>query len=64
MIRPSLAWLVTPGGVPHLITEMARSRDPGAFAELATLIATDPANTATKQAALRRIARCWRPRAA
>jgi integrase len=55
VIRPSLAWLVTPGGIPHLITEMARSRDPVAFATLATLIATDPANTHTKQAALRRI---------
>jgi integrase len=55
VIRPSLAWLVTPGGIPHLITEMARSRDPGVFATLAALIASDPANAATKQAALRRI---------
>jgi hypothetical protein len=35
---------------------MARSRDPGAFAKLAALCTADPANAATKQTALRRIA--------
>ena len=55
VIRPSLAWLITPGGIPHLITEMARSRDPGAFVKLGALLAADPANTETKQAALRRV---------
>jgi hypothetical protein len=34
---------------------MARSRDPAGFAKLAALCAADPANTPTKQGALRRI---------
>ncbi|MER5219342.1 tyrosine-type recombinase/integrase [Streptomyces flaveus] len=55
VIRPSLSWLVTPGGIPHLISEMARSRDPAAFSQLTVLSAQDPANTSTKEAALRRI---------
>lgn len=55
VIRPSLAWLCTPGAVKHLVAEMARSRDPGALARLTALCAGDPANAATKQGALRRI---------
>jgi integrase len=56
VIRPSIRWLCTPGAAKHLVAEMARSRDPGAFAKLAALCAADPANAATKQTALRRIA--------
>src|SRR6266487_659422 len=56
VIRPSIGWLSTPGAAMHLVAEMARGRDPGAFAKLAALCAADPANAATKQTALRRIA--------
>jgi hypothetical protein len=55
VIRPSLAWLLTPGTPKNLTEEMARARDPSGFAELAALTATDPANAGTKQTALRRI---------
>jgi integrase len=56
VIRPSIVWLSTPGAAKHLVAEMARSRDPGAFAKLAALCTADPGNVATKQTALRRIA--------
>jgi hypothetical protein len=56
VIRPSLAWLLTPASPKHLAAEMARSRDPEAFAALSTLSLTDPANTSTKDLVLRRIA--------
>ncbi len=55
VIRPSLAWLVTPGGVKDLVTEMARSRDPDGFAALVALVDAKSTNT-TKQTALGRIA--------
>lgn len=56
VIRPSLSWLLTPGTVQILTAEMARSRDPEGFAELVSVCRTDPANTHTKDNALRRIA--------
>ena len=56
VIRPSLSWLLTPGTVQILTAEMARSRDPQGFAALAALCRQDPANTHTKDGALRRIA--------
>ena len=56
VIRPSLAWLVTPGGVKDLAEEMARSRDPAGFAVLAGLANAKATNAATKNTALRRIA--------
>jgi hypothetical protein len=42
--------------VQILTAEMARSRDPKGFAELVAVCRTDPANSHTKDAALRRIA--------
>jgi integrase len=56
VIRPTLGWLLTPASPKHLTAEMARARDPQAFAALAALSRTDPANAATKDLALRRIA--------
>jgi hypothetical protein len=47
VIRPSLAWLFTPGSIKQLVPEMARSRDPEGFAGLAELAAADPANANT-----------------
>ncbi|MET8537975.1 site-specific integrase [Streptomyces sp. NPDC005065] len=56
VIRPSLLWLLTPGTVQILTAEMARSRDPQGFTALAALCREDPANSHTKDGALRRIA--------
>ena len=56
VIRPSLAWLVTPGGVKDLAAEMARSRDPAGFAVVTGLANAKATNAATKNTALRRIA--------
>ncbi|MET7729546.1 tyrosine-type recombinase/integrase [Streptomyces mirabilis] len=56
VIRPSLAWMFTPGSIKNLIGEMARGRDADGFAKLAALAQEDPANANTKEAALRRIA--------
>ncbi|MEV8529751.1 hypothetical protein AB0451_37540 [Streptomyces sp. NPDC052000] len=56
VIRPSLSWLLTPGTVQILTAEMARSRDPRGFTALAALCREDPANSHTKDGALRRIA--------
>jgi hypothetical protein len=56
VIRPSLSWLLTPGTVQILTAEIARSRDPEGFAALTEVCRTDPANSHTKDAALRRIA--------
>ena len=38
VVRPSLRWLTTPSTVRFLAADMARVRDPAAFAELVTLI--------------------------
>ena len=38
VIRPSLRWLTAPATVRYLAADMARLRDPGAFAELSALI--------------------------
>ncbi len=56
VIRPSLSWLLTPGTVQILTAEMARSRDLEGFAALTAVCRSDPANTHTKDGALRRIA--------
>ncbi|MEU6197073.1 hypothetical protein [Streptomyces sp. NPDC047061] len=56
VIRPSLAWMFTPGSIKNLIAEMARGRDPDGFTKLSALAQEDPGNTHTKEAALRRIA--------
>jgi Phage integrase family len=56
VIRPSMSWLLTPGTVQILTTEMARGRDPQGFAALVDVCRRDPANVQTKDGALRRIA--------
>jgi hypothetical protein len=56
VIRPSLAWLLTPEMPKNLAAEMARSRDPGGFTALAALSRTDPGSASTKDLAARRIA--------
>ena len=56
VIRPSLAWLLSPETPKNLAAEMARSRDPAGFAALAMLARADPASAATKDLAARRIA--------
>lgn len=56
VIRPSLTWLVTPGGVKGLAAEMAAGRDPAGFAVVAGLADAKPTNAATRNTALRRIA--------
>ena len=62
VVRPSLAWLTTPATVRYLATEMARCRDPDAFAGLGALIDADErqpamkANPVTRQQVLSRIA--------
>jgi integrase-like protein len=55
VIRPSLSWLLTPATVQILTAEMARSHDPDGFAALVAVCRKDPANTHTKDGALRRI---------
>ncbi|MGW6602500.1 tyrosine-type recombinase/integrase [Streptomyces sp. NPDC055036] len=56
VIRPSLSWLLTPGTVQILTAEMARSRDPQGFSAPTAICREDPANSHTKDGALRRIA--------
>jgi integrase len=56
VIRPSLAWLLTPASQRFLAGEMARARDPGGFTALHELLRTDPATADIKDMALRRIA--------
>jgi integrase len=56
VIRPSLSWLLTPGSPKNLTAEMARCRDPEAFAALAALARADPASPSTKGTAARRVA--------
>jgi hypothetical protein len=51
-----MPWLLFPETPKNLAAEMARSRDPGGFAALAALSRADPASTATKDLAARRIA--------
>ncbi len=55
VIRPSLAWLLTPSAPKNLAAEMARSRDPGGFAALDALARADPASASTKDLAACRI---------
>ncbi len=54
VIRPSLAWLTTPTTVRCLAREMARTRDPDAFAELGALIDADEQRPAMKASLLTR----------
>ncbi|MGH3856826.1 MAG: tyrosine-type recombinase/integrase [Pseudonocardiaceae bacterium] len=56
VIRPSLGWLMTPGTPRDLVTEIAGTRDPGGFADLAAICRGAGVNTHTTGLALRRIA--------
>jgi integrase len=56
VIRPSFAWLLSPGTPRHLVTELARSRDPAGFAALETIAESALINTHTMGLALRRVA--------
>jgi Phage integrase family len=56
VIRPSLAWLLATATPKRLSTEMARTRDPVAFAELAARCQANPVGESTTGVALHRIA--------
>lgn len=62
VLRPSLGWLTIPATVRNLAADMARVRDPGAFAELGALIdagterSRDKAEPMTRMEVLCRIA--------
>jgi integrase len=55
-IRPSLAWLLTPRAPQNLVTDLARTRDPEGFAELAARCDASSAGQTMKTTALRRVA--------
>lgn len=52
VLRPSLAWLTTPATVRCLAGQIARTRDPDAFAALSALIDADEQRPAMKAAPL------------
>jgi len=56
VIRPSLGWLMTPGTPRDLATEIARTRDPGGFANLDGICRDAGVNAHTSGLALRRVA--------
>lgn len=56
VIRPSLAWLMTPRFFRAVPTEMARSRDPEGFARLAKISEKEAAHADSTDSAMRRIA--------
>lgn len=56
VIRPSLAWVLTPQAPQNLVPLMARLRDPTGFAELSALCESSGAGRTMKAAALRRAA--------
>lgn len=56
VIRPSLAWMITPSTPRDLVTEVARGRDPRGFARLLALSESAGVNAHTAQLALRRVA--------
>jgi hypothetical protein len=56
VIRPDLAWLLTTATPKRLAAEIARTRDPGGFAELAARCQARPVGEATTRVALHRIA--------
>jgi integrase len=55
-IRPSVDWLLTPRAPQSLVPDLARTRDPDGFAELAALCDASPAGRSMKMAAMRRAA--------
>ena len=56
VIRPSFAWLLTTATPKRLAAEMARTRDPAGFADLAACCDTHPMGESTIRTALHRIA--------
>lgn len=56
VIRPSLGWVMTPATPRDLVTEIARTRDPGGFADLVAICRGAGVNAHTTGLALRRIA--------
>jgi integrase len=56
VIRPSLAWMMTPRFFRSIPTEMARSRDPEGFARLAKIGEREVAHADSTESAMRRIA--------
>lgn len=56
VIRPSLGWVMTPATPRDLVTEIARTRDPGGFADLVAICRDAGVNAHTTGLALRRIA--------
>ena len=56
MIRPSLAWMITPSTPRDLVTEIAQGRDPRGFARLLALSQSAGVNAHTAELALRRVA--------
>jgi hypothetical protein len=56
VIRPGMWWLLASCGLQRLTAEMARVRDPDAFAALRRLCETEQASTVTRDLSLRRIA--------
>lgn len=55
-IRPSLTWLLTPRAPQNLVTDLARTRDPEGFAELAARCQASSAGQTMKTTSLRRVA--------
>lgn len=56
VIRPGILWLLASCGLQGLTAEMARARDPGAFAALRRLCEAEQASPLTRDLSLRRIA--------
>ena len=56
LIRPGLRWLLADSGLLTLTTEMARTRDPGAFEELRRMCDAEQVSPLTRDLSLRRIA--------
>jgi hypothetical protein len=60
VLRPSLTWLTTPATVRYLAAEMARVRDPNAFAELSALIDAGTERSRPKAEPMTRMEVCCR----
>ncbi len=56
VIRPGVGWLLTPRAPQSLVTELARTRDPDGFAELAALCDASPTGRTMTMSAMRRVA--------
>jgi hypothetical protein len=56
VIRPGIAWLLTTATPKRLAAEMARTRDPAGFAELAARCDANPVGETTTRLALHRVA--------